>query len=320
MADRTFGNIGSVLESSSTLIFPAESRVRASVPLFMKFYCLEYNNSAISRAAAVPSVTGSSLPGLNRLKASIMVPAPPQYKASTSLPYTAEVLTPGQSIYESLYDIFIPDSIKSTLQSAGDVVQGVALNAIRLGGAMGGAAGFNQNIETDLKELTFRGGNGTYRSFDIRLYMPCLSVEDSLKAGEIVKSFEALSLPTILGAFALNTTHFFHPPLWIFGIGPKDSLKFAREWSGYPQLCVLTNVDVRRTAFETESLSAISDGSGQFKPVAYSVSLGFRELEPSVRQTNPTGQVSTAIISRSAGVVTTGTSILNAAAPIVASE
>lgn len=311
MADRTFGNFTSVTESPSTLIFPAESRVRASIPLFMKFYCLEYNNSSVSRAAAVPSVSGSSLPGLNRLKTSIMVPAPPQYKASTALPYTAEVLTPGSSIYESLYDIFIPDVVKKPLEAMGDAVQGIARGAIALGGAIGGAAGFNQNIETDLKELTFRGGNGTYRSFDIRLYMPCLSVRDSMKAAEIVKTFEALSLPTLLSAFSLNTTHFFHPPLWVFGIGPKDSVKFDREWSGYPQLCVLTNVDVRRTAFETESLSSISDGSGQFKPVAYSISLGFRELEPSVRQTNGFGQVGTAIVSRSAAVITTGTSIAN---------
>lgn len=311
MADRTFGNIGSVLENSSTLIFPAESRVRASIPLFMKFYCLEYNNSAISRAAAVPSVTGTSIPGLNRLKASILVPAPPQYKASTALPYTAEVLTPGQSIYESLYNTFVPDTVKQGIESVGDLIQDATLGVMKLGGALGGAAGFNQNIQTDIKELTFRGGNGTYRSFDIRLYMPCLSVTDSLTASEIVKSFEALSLPTLLSAFTLNTTHFFHPPLWIFGIGPLSSLKFDREWSGYPQLCVLTNVDVRKTAFETESLSAISDGSGQFKPVAYSVSLGFRELEPSVRQTNPFGQTSNAIVSRSAAIVTTGTNVIS---------
>ena len=307
--EKTFGNIGSVPESSTTLIFPAESRIRASIPLFMKFYCLEYNNSALSRAAAVPSVSGSSIPGLNKLKTSIIVPAPPQFKASTSLPYTAEDTVPGTSIYESLYNLLVPTAVQNAVSSGVGVVEDIALIATQFGSSILGAAGFGQNIQTDLKELTFKGGNGTYRSFDVRLYMPCLSIEDSMAASNIIKSFEALSLPTVLSAFRLRTTHFFHPPLWIFGIGPLSSVKFDREWSGYPQLCVLTNVDVRRSAFETESLSAISDGSGQFKPVAYSVSLGFRELEPSVRQTNPFGETSTAIISRSAAVLTAGTRI-----------
>jgi hypothetical protein len=307
--DKTIGNIGSVPESSTTLIFPAESRVRASIPLFMKFYCLEYNNSALSRAAAVPSVTGSSIPGLNKLKTSIIVPAPPQFKASTSLPYTAEDMIPGSNIYETLYNLLVPNTVKSGVSTATGMVEDALLLGTQLGNSLMGAAGFGQNIQTDLKELTFKGGNGTYRSFDVRLYMPCLSIEDSMAASNIIKSFEALSLPTILSILSLRSTHFFHPPLWIFGIGPLASVKFDREWSGYPQLCVLTNVDVRRSAFETESLSAISDGSGQFKPVAYSVSLGFRELEPSVRQTNPFGETSTAIVSRSAAILTAGTRI-----------
>ena len=305
---KQYGNINSVLENPSSLVFPAEGSIRSQIPMWMKFYCIEYNNSALSRAAAVPSVTGNSvIPGLNKLKTSIMVPAPPSFKASTSLAYGPETLSPSNNLYKFLYDNIVPSNIKTKLDSVGDSIVDMINAVTQIGGDAAGGLGFKSNIEKDLTELTFKGGNGSYRSFDVRLYMPCLSVRDSIAAGSIVQSFEALSLPTILSAFSTKTTHFFHPPLWIFGIGPLNSLKFDRDWSGYPQLCVLTNVDVKRTAFETESMSAISDGSGQFKPVAYSLSLGFRELEPSVRQTSlPSQKVGTTIVSRSSAIITTG--------------
>jgi hypothetical protein len=306
---RTKGNIYSITENPSTLIFPSESEVRGTVPLWMKFHCIEYVNSAAARAAAVPSVTGTSVPGLNKRKTTIMVPAPASFKSSTSLPYIAEELLPGSNIYESLYRSIAPqgiqDKIDGAINAGVDIIDGI----LDITNKVAGTA-FQQDVQTDTKELTFKGGNGTYRSFDIRLYMPCLSVKDSISAGKIIQTFEALSLPTLISALQLRTTHFFHPPLWIFGIGPLDSVKFDRDWSGYPQLCVLTNVDVRKTAFDTESLAAISDGSGLFKPVAYSISLGFRELEPSVRATSPIGDVSTSIQSRSAGILSSGTNVI----------
>lgn len=310
-SEKTKGNPLSIAESASTLIFPSERDVRGKIPLWMKFHCIEYVNSSIARAEAVPSVTGSSVPGLNKRKTSIMVPAPASFKSSTSLPYIAEELTPGSNIYERLYETLAPQGIQDVIKNAADAGLDALDAILDLTSQFAGTA-FQQNIQTDLKELTFKGGNGSYRSFDVRLYMPCLSVADSLVAGKIIQSFEALSLPTLIGALSLRTTHFFHPPLWIFGIGPLDSIKFDREWSGYPQLCVLTNVDVRKTAFDTESLAAISDGSGQFKPVAYSVSLGFRELEPSVRSTSPGSSTGTAIQSRSAGIFSVGTNVIAA--------
>jgi hypothetical protein len=308
-SQRTTGNILSIAESPSTLIFPAETEARGTIPLWMKLHCIEYVNSTLARAAAVPSVTGASVPGLNRRKTTIMVPAPSSFKSSTSLPYIAEELLPGSNIYESLFRTLAPQGIQDSIDAA--INAGTdALDAILDLSSMVAGSAFQQDVQTDTKELTFKGGNGTYRSFDIRLYMPCLSVKDSIAAGKIIQTLEALSLPTLISALSLRTTHFFHPPLWIFGVGPLDSVKFDRDWSGYPQLCVLTNVDVRKTAFDTESLAALSDGSGLFKPVAYSVSLGFRELEPSVRATSPGGSVSTAIQSRSAGILSVGTNII----------
>ena len=74
-------------------------------------------------------------------------------------------------------------------------------------------------------------------------------------------------------------------------------------------MSVLRTVKVKRVAIDTNTLAAIGSDteSGIFKPIAYSLTLTFQELEPSVRITGNVGELSTLIQSRSSAVVTTGT-------------
>ena len=137
-----------------------------------------------------------------------------------------------------------------------------------------------------MQDLVYRGG-GSSRNFEIRLYLPCANLEDSLAAGKICRAFEALSLPTAIGLISARSIAYYHPPLWYFGIGPADSLQIDKDWSGSPQISVLTMTKIRKQALDTNTIAAHSNkksgDSTQFKPVAYSLTLQFRELESAVR-------------------------------------
>lgn len=308
------GNAASLTEGTGSFVFPNDPELVSSIPLWMKFYCFEYSNTATNRVAAyLRSQNLANVPSLSNLKAQIYVPAPTTFESMTSLQYNRSQTTAGNALPGVLN--FLADKAKqSTNPFIKAVVDGIsqiaddADQASKLIGTLaGGGFGYGQDIPLDLNDLQFIGA-GSYRSFDIRLYLPCLSLEDSVSAGKIIRTFEALALPTAISVGGVFATKYFHPPLWVFGIGPVDSMKFDPDWTGYPQLSILQSIKVRKTAVDANSISAFYQNAS-FKPVAYSISLLFRELEPAVRITALGDDVGTTITNRSGVIIGTGTNI-----------
>lgn len=308
MAKSTSANLASLLETNTRFVFPSTSSVRDQIPLWLKFYCYEYSSSAIGRAQIRSSSSGGGtlVPGiLSKEKAQIWVPAQPGYQSTTSHSYVAE---PTQA--QNLFPGAIGDAADQLLNQTGvnrvlDKVFDATQKIERLGGRL---TGFASDIEKDLKDNTYRG-EGPSRNFEFRLLLPCLTTADSLAAANVIQAFEALSLPTARSFFAGLLTRYFHPPLWMFGIGPAGDYKLDATWTGSPQVCVLKTVSHKKTSFDagTNSLAGIGSGSG-IKPIAYTLSLVFSELEPAFRFTTPGQSTSTAITNRSGVLISTGSS------------
>lgn len=298
-------NYFSVAERTSNIVFPTEA-VRNEIPIWMKFYCYEYSNNAVARALTqTRSSGGINIPGLTNLKATILVPAPPNFEASTNLPYSAEP-TVATELLPGMFGA--GTAIASRLSGTLDTITRKVKNITDF---FMSASSFGSELNVkgqDTKDLTFNG-TGSYRNYDIRLYLPCLTVSDSLAAANVIKTFEALCLPTATSTLSLSGTRYFHPPLWIFGVGPADSLQMDPDWGGYPQLSALTQIRTRKQALDTNNLAAHASG-GTFKPIAYSVTLLFREIEPAFRLTSAARATSTAITNRS-GVMVSGGQNLN---------
>ena len=315
MSTLPFPNPTSLSEGKKIFIYPSvESGLREEIPLWMKFFCYEYNSSSLGRASAYNrSQNLASIPTMSNMKAVIAVPAPPNFVTTTQHTYKSEEVVPQDDILSAAIDAVrdrMPASASGLFQSLlnsgyASIVAGLLGKAKIISNKLG----YNQVINKDETDLVYKPG-GSLRQFDIQLYLPCLNIEDSRSAGEIIRAFEALSLPTVLSFFRSRAaTVFFHPPLWVFGIGALDSYNFDPDWSGYPQLSVLRTVKVKRVAIDTNTLAVMGSDTekGVFKPIAYSVTLTFQELEPSVRITGNVGELSTLIQSRSAAVITTGT-------------
>lgn len=305
-------NTTSLAETSTKLVFPVEAEVRNKIPLWMKFYCYEYASTAISRASAYSrSGGGKSIFGTTREKAQIFVPAPVNFTSQTAHNYTnqpsraTELFNPlVAEIAKGVIDM-IPGGEK-LVDAYAAVSQ--ALQAIdKATGYLSPMGGSQLPDPGEIYDSTYTP-SGASRTHEVRMNLPCLSERDSMAAGAIIRAFEALSLPTVRSLFGISTKYY-HPPLWVFGIGPPDSFKFDPDWTGSPQLSVLRSISHKKTAFDTNSLSAFGYG-GLLKPVAYTVSLVFQELEPAFRQTNPgKSGVGLNIINRSTAISTTGTTI-----------
>ena len=287
-----------VTETTRNIIYPVGPS-RYEIPLWMKFFCYEYNSSAAGRASIKTRTQGGvHIPTLTNLKTKIMVPAPANFETGTSLKYTNQP-SAASDLLPPLY--FSGTAVNWTAWGAGELGQMADAVADYVGAQQ---FGYNRTLASaDANDLTYEG-SGSVRNYELRLYLPCLSSEDSEAAGEIARSFEALCLPSAIGFGNISALRYFHPPLWIFGIGPADSLDLDPDWSGSMQISVLTQTKVRKQALDTNTLAAFSS-KGKFKPVAYSLTLMFRELEPAFRSVSPLQNASITILNRS-GVITTG--------------
>lgn len=304
-------NLASLGEKSRQLIFPHSQSLREKIPIWMKFYCYEYTSTAMGRVAAQTAAGGGgqfNIPGLkSKEKASIFIPAPVNFQTNTSHKYSAEALQ-AQNLFSNVFG----DVITTLLDKAGIDVEELmasvdqALTLVEEG--FGDVTGLNSSIHLDTSDAMFTN-SGPSRSYEIRMNLPCLTEQDSQSAAAIIRAFEALSLPTARSSIigGLSTTKAFHPPLWVFGVGPIDQRKFDQDWTGTPQICVLRSVSHKKTAFETNALAALGHNT-LLKPVAYTLTLSFLELEPAFRATTPFGETSTNVINRSTVMMTTGSS------------
>jgi hypothetical protein len=298
-------NALSYAESSKTLIFPADDSVRKEIPLYLKFTCVEYSMGALARSGGYQGSGGI----VGNVKAYVYVPVPSKLVTQTAMRYKQEdnetfMKTKEQKAFEEWISIK-SDSVFANLPapSLGRYSGVVSEGARRL------ARAYSSMIDTDFTETILQ--TGSKRSFTISLYMPCLNQNDSKAAAEVTRAFEALALPTLTGVNAtvlnIGAQAHFHPPMWFFGIGPLGSVNTDIDWTSQPQVSVLTNVAVTRTAIDASSFTALDEN---IKPVAYSVTLNFQEIETAFRAMSPGQGTSFAIRNRSGAVKSAGISSL----------
>jgi hypothetical protein len=298
--DAAMANVASYAENSKNLVFPSQSSILKEIPLFLKFTCVEYSMGALSRGGL--QYKGGNGSGGN-VKAYISVPVPPKMATQTAMRYKQDenenFNTELQKFVENTMKIrtrgFFADTIKdSSLPAVWKIpLLDTANNYVR---------SFSQLLETDFTETILQ--TGSKRSFVISLYLPCLNLEDSEAAAKISRAFEALALPTMikgsvsaLGLGNLGAQLHFHPPMWFFNIGPLGGFG-DMDWTSQPQASVLTNVAVTRTAIDTTAFTALDL---TIKPIAYSITLNFQELESAFRKVQAgAGSTDFTILSRSA--------------------
>jgi hypothetical protein len=306
---KTFGvNPLSFSEKKKILVFPTS--ISDQIPLYLKFNCVEYSQNGLFRAGSVVNAGG-----YGNVKAVIAVPMPSKLTTQTAMRYKQEenpnVIPSGNILLREGSDKLGKLGNSGLLKLAGiSDAKSIAAGAVS---AIGSAAmQKSQMIDSDFHETILQ--SGSKRSFQVQLYMPCLNAADSIAAAEIISAFEALALPTsfgeTIGGTNLGFQFFFHPPMWFISAGALDDIKSDRSWTSQPQASVLTNVAVLRTAIDASSFTALD---GNIKPVAYSVTLNFVEIEAAIRTPSVGGGTSFTIKNRSAAA-NQGQSALVAAA------
>jgi len=277
-------NLTSMLEGEKTLIFPAQSSVQKEIPLYLKIRCVEYSMSTIARSGGYNPEGGGNI---GNVKAYIYVPVPSKLITQTAMRYKQEsnedfMKGTEQTLSEDFIQLLGGKASawldkKTPGLGKWSTYSKEALR--RIGKA------YSSLIETDFTETILQ--SGSKRSFTISMYLPCLNLDDSLAAAEIASAFESLALPTMMGVNAsaflpinFGAQFHFHPPMWFFGIGPLLSTNTDIDWTSQPQASVLTNVAVSRTAIDASSFTALDVN---IKPVAYSITLNFQEIETAFR-------------------------------------
>jgi hypothetical protein len=164
-------NVASLQESTGTFVFPNDGELVSSIPLWMKFYCFEYSNTALNRVASyLRSQNLANVPGLSNLKAQIYVPAPTAYESLTSLQYNRSVTTAGNALpglLNKLADMAKTSTnpfIKAVVDGVSQIADDAEQTAKLLGTIAGGGFGYGQDIPLDLNDLQFVGA-GSYRSY-----------------------------------------------------------------------------------------------------------------------------------------------------------
>lgn len=293
LSEGQLANFNSAAEGSTSLTFPAQSSILNEIPLFLKFICVEYSMNSLFRGGL--SVSKGNV---GNVKAYINVPAPAKLVNQTAMRYKQDenefFQTTLQKAAETrlAFATFGLGSSSAAGTNAGSIFSDIAKRTAR---------SFGQLIETDFTETILQ--SGSKRSFVISLYLPCLNLEDSLMAAKISRAFEALALPTLIGAqlsaVQVGAQFHVHPPMWFFNMGKLGGFGDI-DWTSQPQASVLTNVAVSRTALDATSFTALDLN---IKPIAYSITLNFQEIETAFRDVaiggGGGGGPSTKIVSRS---------------------
>jgi hypothetical protein len=244
-------------------IYPQNPKLQSEIPLWLKFRCFEYQGFIGRQTGTFAGV----------------LPTPPNQLGLIYVPAPQELVSGVQNNYKEIgvKDIFnavvsplsMAPLIGKKIKAVADFVQAVTTSAVTLSSYFGGISppDFNDNI--------FAGSSKRVYSFN--LVFPCLTDEDSFAAFAVGRSFEALSAP-----YASRVPFIFkHPPMWLFGVGPGTGPAIDFTWLTDPQLSVLTNVAVNRSAPDKGSYAVLTQYG--LKPSVTTVSLQFVEIEPVYR-------------------------------------
>lgn len=304
-----FPNPATIGETTSTIIFPAESSIQSEIPLFIRFVCVEYSMNGIARSG-IKNL--ASLP-----KANIYVPVPSKLVTQTAMRYKQEANEEYMKLQDQKdFEAKLPQWSAALGAKAAAAAAGMFPRFGGLAGMYGKnfTNSLGQLLDTDFTETILQ--SGSKRSFTISLYLPCLNLDDSKAAAKITRAFEALSLPSMLGIGVSGVggvQMHFHPPMWFFGIGPLKSVNSDVDWTSQPQASVLTNVAVSRTAIDAASFTALDNVT---KPVAYSITLNFQEIEGAFRVPNIAQETSFGIKNRSGALLSGGAAAIGVLSPL----
>jgi hypothetical protein len=291
------------------LIFPA-SPIQSEIPLYLSFVCVEYSQSALTRATGVQGTgSGPNLAGVSGVKARILVPYPTKFTTQTAMRYKNEEnenIIPQGNIYAEMSTKALQDAATAAGAGSGPVATGIniATELLKLLKGAGLASTISTQLDSDFTETILQ--SGSKRSFQVQLYLPCLNSQDSLAAAKIAAAFESLALPSVAGANVniggttpqkVGIQLFFHPPMWFLGVTTLGSIKNLGAWSSQPQASVLTNVAINRSAIDSPALNALNDGN----PFAYSITLNFQEIEAAVRIGGGSGKETSFVITNRSG-------------------
>jgi len=244
-------------------IYPQNPKLQSEIPLWLKFRCFEYQGFIGRQTGTFAGV----------------LPTPPNQLGLIYVPAPQELVSGVQNNYKEIgvKDIFnavvsplsMAPLVGKKIKAVADFIQVVTTSAVTLSSYFGGISppDFNDNI--------FAGSSKRVYSFN--LVFPCLTDEDSFAAFAVGRSFEALSAP-----YASRVPFIFkHPPMWLFGVGPGTGPAIDFTWLTDPQLSVLTNVAVNRSAPDKGSYAVLTQYG--LKPSVTTVSLQFVEIEPVYR-------------------------------------
>jgi hypothetical protein len=273
-------------------IYPQNPKLQSEIPLWLKFRCFEYQGFIGRQTGTFAGV----------------LPTPPNQLGLIYVPAPQELVSGVQNNYKEIgvKDIFnavvAPISmlggnipvIGKKIKPVAEFIQAATSAAVTLSSYFIGISppDFNDNI--------FAGSSKRVYSFN--LVFPCLTDEDSFAAFAVGRSFEALSAP-----YASRVPFLFkHPPMWLFGVGPGTGPAIDFTWLTDPQLSVLTNVAVNRSAPDKGSYAVLTQYG--LKPSVTTVSLQFVEIEPVYRDV-------LSLVSRSQALQQTGISQLFGGTP-----
>jgi len=244
-------------------IYPQNPKLQSEIPLWLKFRCFEYQGFIGRQTGTFAGV----------------LPTPPNQLGLIYVPAPQELVSGVQNNYKEIgvKDIFnavvsplsMAPLVGKKIKAVADFVQAVTTAAVTVSSYFGSITppDFNDNI--------FAGSSKRVYSFN--LVFPCLTDEDSFAAFAVGRSFEALSAP-----YASRVPFIFkHPPMWLFGVGPGTGPAIDFTWLTDPQLAVLTNVAVNRSAPDKGSYAVLTQYG--LKPSVTTVSLQFVEIEPVYR-------------------------------------
>lgn len=255
-------------------IYPTNQKLRSEVPLWLKFRAFEYQGF-FGRASGTFNGVQPTPP--NQL-ATIYVPAPSSLVSGVSNKFNA---SPVQTIFDSLVNLIggagnfvkTPKGAINPLKATAGILAGIG-DAVSTFYTL--SSYFSSVVPPDFNDNIY--GGTTKRVYRFSLILPCLTDEDSFAAFAIARSFEAFSIPST----GSNILAFKHPPMWLFGVGPGTGPSIDFTWLTDPQLCVLANVAVNRSAPDNGTYTVFTKYG--LKPSVTTIALEFTEIEPIYRE------------------------------------
>jgi hypothetical protein len=226
----------------------------SEIPLWINFKAFSYTSEANARAARIG--LGSIIAGQD----DIWLALPHQVQVSNQVNYKE-----GESP-ESSY------TLGTLKEKAMGWLEGLVDGVPFLGAAKKAVEAKVGRMNIQLSEAIFNGV--ALRSFNYSFELVPKTIAEAGTVSDICDTLQRLAYPR----GGLRTSKMYHPPLWGIGVYSGINGTRMRQWDMNPQNCVLTSVNINKTA-EQGGPSAVEGDL----PSVIGLDLSFTELEPNLR-------------------------------------